>query len=229
MINTINKKGNVLVISDLHLPYNHSKSLNHCRRIRDKYNCSVVVDIGDMFDLQVINYHEKDPDKFDMSRELDTTQREVKKWIREFPTMYHVYGNHSSLLYRKARTHGFSSRMVKTLNELFDLPDTWYWADEWDKDDVRYVHGQSKSGKYSYVDWARDNMQSTVTGHTHTTAGIHWSASNSKLIFGMGVGCLVDRHSYGMAYAKDFPKKPIISVGVVLNNGTLPIIEPMEM
>ena len=227
--NVIKQRGNVLVISDLHLPYHHAKSFNHCRRIRDKYNCSTIIDIGDMFDLQVINFHEKDPDKYDMTTELDMTQREARRWSKEFPVMYHIYGNHSSLLYRQAKSHGLSSRMVKSLNEMFDLPDTWYWADEWEKDDVRYVHGQSKSGKYAYVDYARDNMQSTVTGHSHTTAGTHWIASNSKLVYGFGVGCLVDRHSYGMAYARDFPKKPILGVGVVLNGGTLPIFEPLEL
>jgi len=35
--------------------------------------------------------------------------------------------------------------------------------------------------------------------------------------------------SYAANYAKNFTKKPIISVGVILENGNLPILEPMPL
>jgi UDP-2,3-diacylglucosamine pyrophosphatase LpxH len=226
---TINKSGNVLVIPDLHLPFQHEKAFDHCRRVRDKYKCSVVVDIGDMFDLHAINYHEKDLDDINLAKELDDVHKESRRWIRSFDTIYHVYGNHSSLVARKAVTAGLSKRMIKSLNEIFDLPKTWYWDDEWIKDDVKYCHGHGRTGKYSYADYARDNMQSTCIGHTHTTAGINWVASSYKLVWGMGVGCLIDRKSYAMAYAKELPKKPILGCGVVLERGTQPLFVPLEM
>lgn len=229
MANIIKKKGNVLVLSDLHFPFNHKKAFDHCRKIRDKYDCRVIIDIGDMFDLHAINYHEKIPDYSFVGKELDDAYLEVSKWKKEFPEVYHVYGNHSSLVSRKANTAGLSKRMIKSLNEIFDLPDTWYWADEWEKDDVRYFHGLGKSGKYAYLDWARDNMQSSVSGHTHLSAGIGWIACSYKLIFGLGVGCLIDHKSYAMEYNKFLPHKPILGCGVVLNNGTLPIFEPMVL
>jgi hypothetical protein len=62
----------------------------------------------------------------------------------------------------------------------------------------------------------------------HTKAGIQWYVGRHYKIFGMNVGCGIDHKSYAMAYAYDFPK-PVISCGVVLNNGKLPIVEPMEL
>ena len=38
----------------------------------------------------------------------------------------------------------------------------------------------------------------------------------------MQVGCGIDHDSYAMAYAK-YGKKPAIGVGVILNNGQIPI------
>ena len=42
----------------------------------------------------------------------------------------------------------------------------------------------------------------------------------------MQVGCGVDRRSYAMAYAKHFAKSYKLSCGVVLENGTLPMVIP---
>ena len=45
----------------------------------------------------------------------------------------------------------------------------------------------------------------------------------------MQVGCGVDDRSYAMAYAKNFTKKYIVSCGVVLESGTLPLLIPMNL
>jgi hypothetical protein len=45
----------------------------------------------------------------------------------------------------------------------------------------------------------------------------------------MQVGCGIDDKSYAMAYAKYIKKKSIISCGVFLDEGKLPLIIPMEL
>ncbi len=45
----------------------------------------------------------------------------------------------------------------------------------------------------------------------------------------MQLGAAFDSSSYAANYAKNFTKKPIISVGVILDNGRLPILEPMPL
>ena len=43
-------------------------------------------------------------------------------------------------------------------------------------------------------------------------------------LFAMQVGCGIDDESFAFGYAKNFNKKPVISCGVVLNKGTLPMV-----
>ena len=221
--------GNVLVLSDLHLPFEHRNALSFVCKVRDKYKCDVIIGIGDFFDFHAINFHEHNPDGYSSGQELDEATIKVQKWIKEFPSIYQIEGNHGALPFRRAKSHGLSRRLMKSYNEVFGLPDEWIWSDWYEKDGVRYEHGDGRGGRYAYVNWAADNMQSTVTGHFHSTAGISYGASNKQLYFGMGVGCLIDRHSYAMEYGKKNARKPILSCGVVLDNGRLPILETMDL
>lgn len=229
MTEMISKKGNVLCISDLHIPYQHKKAFDHCRRVRDKYKCSVVVNLGDIVDNHSISYHEKEPDYACVGKELDEAYKELVRWKTEFPTVFCCFGNHDSLLKRKAKTHGLSGRMIKSLNEIYDLPKSWRFSDSWVKDDVRYCHGIEVGGKYGFVGMAEANMMSTVTGHLHASSGVHFISSPIKLIYGMGAGCLLDKDSFAMAYGKHFKRKPILGCSVVLNEGRLPIFEPLAL
>ena len=71
-------------------------------------------------------------------------------------------------------------------------------------------------------------LQSVVQGHLHSQAYTdHLVGSNFK-IFGMQVGCGIDRRSYAMAYAKA-GKKPAIGCGIILNSGQLPINVLMDL
>ena len=45
----------------------------------------------------------------------------------------------------------------------------------------------------------------------------------------MQLGSAFNVNSYAANYAKNFTKKPIIAVGVILDNGRLPILEPMNL
>jgi hypothetical protein len=93
---------------------------------------------------------------------------------------------------------------------------------------VLYEHGTGSSGVYAHKARALNNMQSTVIGHHHSNFGVEYIASNDKLIFGMGVGCGVDRKSYAMAYGKHSPRKPILGCGVVMG-GLYAVTVPMVL
>ena len=62
-------------------------------------------------------------------------------------------------------------------------------------------------------------MMSTVQGHVHTQSYTEWMVGTKSKIFGMQVGCGIDRKSYAMAYAKNF-KKQAIGCGVVIGGHT---------
>ena len=62
-------------------------------------------------------------------------------------------------------------------------------------------------------------MMSTVQGHIHTKRYTEWIVGNNFKIFGMQVGCGLDRTSYAAAYAKNF-KKQALGCGIVIGGHT---------
>ena len=69
---------------------------------------------------------------------------------------------------------------------------------------------------------------STVSGHFHTQFFCEWGFGKFSALFGMQVGCGIDSKSYAMGYMQG-GKKEAIGCGVVLNNGTLPFVIPMDL
>ena len=53
-------------------------------------------------------------------------------------------------------------------------------------------------------------------------------ANEDAMIFGMSVGCGVDRHTAAMDYGIKFTSKPIIGCGVVID-GVYAVFEPMRL
>ena len=66
-------------------------------------------------------------------------------------------------------------------------------------------------------------------GHIHTEAYVDWYCNKEYRLFACQVGAGVDDRSYAMAYAKNFTRKYIISCAVILDNGKLPLVLPMDL
>ena len=71
--------------------------------------------------------------------------------------------------------------------------------------------------------------KSMVQGHIHTQSFVDWTASLNELKFGMQVPCGIDYKSWAYSYAKFHTAKPILGCAVILDNGKLPIVCPMEL
>jgi len=99
----------------------------------------------------------------------------------------------------------------------------WDFVHRTEIDGVAYVHG---IGSKAHIRSIKD-MQSTVQGHHHTDAYVQWKVGSNAKIFGMQVGCGIDKDSYAMAYGKWFPK-PAIACGVVIGGHT-PINVMMDL
>jgi predicted phosphodiesterase len=221
--------GNVCAFSCAHLPFGHPNYLEFIQRVVEEQECDTIINLGDFFDNHAISYHESDPDGMAAGEEFKRAREEAQKWVEAFPHMMITYGNHDLLVRRQAKTTGFPGVCVRTPNEIWGLPDTWEWHDRIVIDNVVYHHGTGKSGKYMHANWALENMMNSVTGHGHSNAGVHVVASHRSLLWGLGVGCGIDIHSYAMAYGRDFGKRPILGCGVIKDNGRLPIFVPMNM
>lgn len=216
-------KDNILVIGDLHEPFCLEKYLDHCKKIQVKYKCGTTIFIGDLIDNHYSSYHETDPDGLSAGKELDKAINRLQRWYNAFPEAYVMIGNHDRIINRKATTSGLSKRWIRNLNEVLEVKN-WEFLEEIDINNVNYNHGEGGTAKSRM----KNEMQSLVQGHLHAQFYIEYIVSPTSRIFGMQVGCGVDRKSYAMSYGKNF-KKPIIGCGVVSGKEAIPSLHPMNL
>jgi predicted phosphodiesterase len=228
--NIINRDpGNVLIISDTHLPFEKEGVLDFCIDIKNKYNCKTIVHIGDEIDNCAISQYSSDPDGLSAGSEAFKAAIKIKDWYKAFPNVNVCIGNHTNRMFRLAHLSGIPKRMLKTYEQMWEAPEGWSWSESFDIQNVHYSHGNGMSGNSAAIKKAIQLRKSCVIGHIHTEAGIQWNVSSVDKLFGMQVGCLIDDKAYAFAYAKDNVKKSILSVGVVVENGNLPILELMKL
>ena len=212
--NLVKVENRVLVIGDLHEPFCLDGYFEFCKDTYSNYNCNKVVFIGDVIDAHASSYHEQDPDGMGGGDELSLAIKRLKKWHKEFPNADVMIGNHDRIAYRKAFSGGIPKRWMKPFNEVLETP-TWNYVESIVIDNALYEHGEGGQA----LTKAKNNMMSSVCGHTHTEAYVKWLVGKNFKIFAMQVGCGVDWETYAAAYAKNF-KKQAIGVGVVIGGHT---------
>jgi predicted phosphodiesterase len=215
-------KSRVLVIGDLHAPFDLDKYLKHCKKMYKQFNCDTVVFIGDIIDNHYSSYHNTDPDGLGGGQELEYAIQRIQKYYKAFPKAYVCVGNHDRMAARKAFSGGLPKQWIKSYAEVLGTPN-WEFVTEVDIDGVLYIHGEGGTAKTKM----KAEMMPVVQGHLHTQAYIEWLFSKTGRIFGMQVGTGIDFAEYAFAYAKA-GKKPAVSLGIVLN-GLYPFLIPMDL
>lgn len=220
---------NILIIADTHIPFEHRDYLNFCKRIYRAFKCARVIHIGDLVDNNAISYHEHNPDGWSPENEMKEADKHLKAWYKAFPKVSLCLGNHDRLPDRKGKTVGLPRRCFRSFREMWNLSKGWVDDFSFVYDDVCYQH--NASGKYGYIQAALDNRMNTVTGHGHSAAGVAWVANEKDLIFGLGVGCGLDRRRYAFNYGRQYRRKPILGCGLVsvTKYGVNAQFLPMEM
>lgn len=219
---------NVLIIGDLHTPFEEKGYLDHCKQVYEDFQCDEVVFIGDLVDLHAISYHEHDPNGRSPYDEYELAVKHLKKWYEAFPEAKVCIGNHDALIMRKVYSAGLPSNWLKSLEQILEAPETYKFDMHHEIDGVLYTHGTGVSGDGGAMKIASQNRQSAVIGHLHSISNIKYSASYRDIIFAMTVGCGIDYKQYAFHYGKDIPAKPIVSCGVVMG-GKIPVLIPMEL
>ncbi len=216
----------VLVIGDLHCPATHPRYIDFIRDMQDAWQTDRVVFIGDVVDLHAISYHAHELDADNVFAEHSAAKQYIAEWYEEFPKADVTVGNHDERVARKAKDVGIPEIMLKPYAELWGTP-RWNWCDYTEIDGVHYTHGTGMSGERPAFTRAKQAMQSSVMGHTHSKAGVSWLAGPHQTVFGMNVGCGVDPDHPAMRYSKSHLKRPMLGCGMVID-GT-PFFEPMDM
>ena len=215
---------NVLCIGDLHEPFCLDEYLEFNENLANKHHITDVVFLGDVIDAHFSSFHETDPDGMGGGDELDLAIKRIKRWYKAIPNAKVLLGNPDRIIMRKAFSGGIPKRWIKDYKDVLEVPN-WDFVESYELDGVLYVHGD---GGGRAISRARKNMESTVCGHWHTDSYVQYIVGSKFKIFGMQVGCGIDRKSYAQAYAKNHPK-PAIGSGVILDNGRLPFTEMMSL
>ena len=208
-----NKERRILIIGDLHCPFELEGYFEFCLETYDRHACNQVIFIGDLIDSHATSRHETDPDGLSAKTELDIAIEDLQKWRDAFPVADVIIGNHDRVVMRRAFSSSIPSIWIKSFNEV--LGTTWNWTERMEYDGVQFVHGEGGTARTK----AKNDLQSTVQGHIHTQAYVEWMVGNKAKLFGMQVGCGLDRETYAAAYAKHY-KKQAIGCGVVIGGHT---------
>jgi predicted phosphodiesterase len=223
-------KDHVLVIADCHIPFEHKHYLEFCLSIQQRVKCGTIIHIGDLVDNHTVSMnYTPDPNGKSPKDEILEARKHLKYWYRHFPDIKLCLGNHDMRVDLKGRHVGLPDEVFRPFRAIWELPDSWQDAFSWEIDGVRYTHGTGLSGDTAHIKAAQQNRQSTVIGHTHSVSATQYLVSEKDRIMAMNVGCGVDRHSYAMAYGRDFTKKPVLSCGVVTDKGRYCQVFPMEI
>ena len=140
-IEVINKlrteaKRNVLVIGDLHCPFDLDEYLDFCKEQYVKYSCNEVVFIGDVIDNHYSSYHETDADGLGGGEELDFAIKRIARWYEAFPKATVIIGNHDRLIMRKAQTSAIPKKWIKSYKEVLEVPN-WNFKVSYELDNTQ--------------------------------------------------------------------------------------------
>lgn len=215
-------KSRVLVVGDLHAPFDLDEYLTFCKEKYKEFHCNEVVFIGDIIDNHFASFHTTDPDGYSAGEELERAIDRLRRWHDAFPIATVIIGNHDRMVMRKAFEGGIPKVWIKDYKEVLGTPH-WNFVDHYEQDGVLYVHGEGGTARTRI----KSDHQSLVQGHLHTQAYIEWIFNKTQRIFGMQVGTGIDFDQFAFAYAKR-GKKPAVSCGVILN-GKHPFLLPMEL
>lgn len=204
----------VLIIGDIHEPVAHPGYLSFCLDVANQVNPDKVMFIGDVVDHHACSFHAKHPRCPGPADELEQMRAGVQKWHKYFPKATVCIGNHDERPERLAAAAGIVGDWLRTYNKVFGTSG-WQWVEDTIIDDVYYHHGTGFSGMHPAYNCMRNMGMSCVQGHTHTNFGVKYMANPKRLMFGMDVGCGVDREAMAMAYGKHLKRKPVLGCGVV--------------
>ncbi len=221
----------ILVIPDMHSPYQHPDTLDFLATVAAHYRPDTVVNLGDETDMHAMSFHDSDPNLDSAGVELSKAREFLGKLAKMFPVMKLCHSNHGSMLHRKAKTHGIPVDMIKSYREvLFPHGGGEQW--EWEPthrltlpngEVVMFVH-QASGDLLAAAAHERCNL---VIGHLHGKFAINYAASKSALYWGLNGGCLIDAKSMAFSYGEHFKNKPIIGCSVIIDS--LPVLVPMRL
>jgi len=205
------------IISDLHIPFEKEGFIKWTAEQFKLWGVDSVICIGDIIDHHAISFHTSEPEALSPTSELELALDKLELLKELFPVMKICRGNHDRLPKRKMKEMEVPENFMKNLAEVYDFPEGWEIADEWIIDEVLYTH--TATGISGARNMAIAERISCVVGHAHSFGKIDYITNRrGETIFGMYVGCGIEKESYGMRYGKAFKLAPQLGCGIVVDS-----------
>lgn len=215
------------MIPDLHFPYCHIDSLDFLHKIKKFLNPTRIISLGDELDYSAMNFHESNVDMPSAGQELLLGLGYIDTLHELFPKMDILHSNHGSMAYRKAKHAGMPIHLLKSYNELMQIPTTdWKWHERLiielpNKTKCCFAHSLGTD----VLKASQSIGMSLVQGHHHSQFEIRYWQNYDNLSFAITSGCLIDDTSMAFAYNKLQIKRPIMGVTFIENS--VPTLIPM--
>ncbi len=223
----------ILVLSDKQMPYEHPQSVPFIRAVAKKHKIdlkgrnSLIVDIGDEFDVAALSDYVKNEDLYSDGDEVNICIKKLRVYKRLMPRMSILTSNHVNRIGKRLKKAGLSAQRLKGLHDTYKLPKGWkYFKKIVVKipifGELLLQHGHQGDA----LDYSRSHGTCVASGHTHTKCYIsYWKDSLGRLRFAAQIGCMIDNKSEAFDYDKDNKNAPVLSLLVIING--LPHIELM--
>lgn len=216
----------IFAFSCLHMPYEAAGAWDFLKRIKRDVKPTVVVNLGDSSDLHQFSQWPKHPECLNATQEIKHAKEGVRRLAEIFPRLKVCWSNHDTRITRYAVSKGIPREATKTWQEVFNPPQGWEFAWEWEIGPALAIHGDRYGGKDGIRKAVADNFCSTIQGHIHTEAGVFHQSIKGGDVWGLQVGCLIDPKYAAFEYEQKNRNRPILGAGLVIDG--VPQFVPMH-
>ncbi len=240
---TTHDNSRVLVVPDLHVPYNHPDAFSFLVAVRDWLKPTRVICTGDEVDNHAMSFHTSDPDLDSAGPELEKSRAGMAELERHFKQLDLVTSNHGSLSRRKAYEHGIPERLIThyrhtlfgeteddgTVEYPEDRGAGWWWHDELviDLPDGRHAVMRHTWGANLKL-MAQRNGCCLIQGHHHGLLDVQHAQLARQRIWSLTAGCLVDPECPAMAYGRGNAVQPMIGCAAIIDSEPCAIPMPLD-
>jgi predicted phosphodiesterase len=196
----------ILVIGDVHFPFVNHKSLNQIYDFIKYVSPTIVLQIGDLYDLYSFSKFPRSHDIMSPKDELTQAYGDAYvMWekIRKLAPRakyFQMLGNHDDRLAKRVMERLPEAESFLDLKQMWSFPKVEVSKSERDElylHKILFMHGfRSKLG-----DHARHNGMSTVCGHSHLGGAVYIRLGN-KTIFELNAGYIADEASKALSYTR---------------------------
>lgn len=200
----------ILCVGDTHYPYCDLWREGQVFKAAKDLRPTVIVQVGDLFDFQNWSRYETDRPYMTPAEELERGYRAAHRFWEEMhrraprARKFQLKGNHCVRVLKHARRNAPELEAVLEIgghHELWEFPEFGVVAAADDRtiteiDTIAFHHGH----RMKLGDHALQNLQNTVTGHTHRGGVIYRRFRGDVSLAELNCGYIADEKSPAMTY-----------------------------